>query len=263
MFRNIAVIVCKNPRLLKLAELTARTFPSATYHLISSIRTYESRPIPSTIINDVLYGISDDALSGIKMAIERFDVLSIKEVRLHGNPEKMFTEYIINKRIDLMVHAIMPGEKPGKALPINLKKILGGSKTSFFLHTSCMDRVPEYIEKVLLITGESPHNIVRKVNEVLNYLRRKGLLKEIALLCGERELCNLVLNESGVKALNIPLKIVFESSKNMANALRSLSEEADLVIGCRDILKECQFSSTTRITTGNLLRYSEAPLLLL
>ena len=263
MFRNIVVIARKNLRLLKLAELTARTFPSATYHLISAIRTYESRPIPTTIIKDLLQEITGDTLSGIKMSIQRFNILSIKEVRLQGNPEKMFTEYIINKRIDLVVHAMLPEESPEKALPINVRRILEETKTSFFLHTSSPDKIPEKIEKVLLITGEVPHNIIRRVNEVLNYLKKKGFLNEIILLCGEKKFCDFVLKESGIKSLNIPLKIVFESNPNISDVLRSLSSEVDLVIGCRAILRDCQFSSTSRITDGYLLRYSEAPLLLL
>jgi len=263
MFRNIAIIVHKNHRLLKLAELTARTFPSATYHLISVIRTYESRPIPATIIKDVLHAISDDALSGIKMSIQRFNVLNIKEVKLQGNPEKIFTKYIINRKIDLVVHVITPGEKPVEALPINIKKVLKNSRTSFLLYTSCREEIPEHIEKVLLITGESPYNIIRRVNEVLNYFRRKGFLKETALLCREGKSCNSVLNELGIKALNMPLEIVLESNKDIANMLKNLSRNVDLVVSCRDILGECQLSSTTQIITGDLLRYSEAPLLLL
>ncbi len=263
MFRNIAVLAYKNSRLIKLAELSAKTFPSATYHLISVIPAYKSRPIPGTLIKDLLYEIGDDALSGIELSIQKFNVLNIKEVKLYGEPKTVLTQYLLSKKIDLLVHALMPGEVPGKALPVNLNKVLRSSRISFLFHESCTENIPEHIEKVLLIAGEIVQGSMKALNELLNYLNMKGLLKVVTLLCGEEKICSQVINELRIKELNISEKIISQHKEGLEDMLKKVSREVDLIIGCRKLLGSCQFSSYTRVRSGNVLRYSETPLLLL
>ncbi len=233
MFNNIAVLTVKSRRLMDIASLSAKLFPNAVYHLIGVFPPLDSRPMPSTIYQEVMNEIVDDALEAAELTLNSLGVMAIKKVKLVGKPKKVITDYIIKNRIDLVV--MTAGVTDAHSFQLSgevSKSMLMLPGKSLLVYPSAAKKVSGEIGRVTLVA--TPECIDRKAVELLSYLRKIEGGFDLNIICRRP-------NSEECERLSAELKGSFPSSSivwveglgDFPEKYHQLSSISDLTVSCK------------------------------
>ncbi|MCD6324350.1 MAG: universal stress protein [Desulfurococcales archaeon] len=272
MFENVAVLAVKSQRLLAIAYLAARLFPSATYHIISTIPENLARPTLLTLYKRVMEEIAEDSINGVEMSLYRANLLAVKKVILKGRPEKVILDYIKKRKIDLTV--MTAGVTDAHAFQLSgavSRTMIAEAPSNLLIYPSAAKDIPERMDTLLIVV---PKEILAKrglVEDIVKRVKKVEGIKRATVLCKvKEERCRDSVVTLKELVRDVEVHEVLDET-NFFEKYGELSAQADFVIAWRGKSELSRFSLMGRTIERKrpslyqitLLELSRSPLLLL
>lgn len=105
MFENILIATDNSPLMKSSIQYTANLFPEANYHLINVINTTDSSIPQTTLMQNKMAKMSQEALENGEEILNEIGIEGIQKNSPAGKPSREILNYIEKNDIDLLVMA--------------------------------------------------------------------------------------------------------------------------------------------------------------